>query len=67
MFEDFKVVADQIGWSWTVVLAVLVMANKFGILNMKIGGKDDVAAIRSDVHELKVQVARIETLLKGEL
>lgn len=65
MFEDVKGMADQIGWPLAIGLFALVMAQKAGILSIKIGGKGDgVAELRDDIQALKIQIARIETILE---
>lgn len=64
MFEDVKGMADQIGWPLAIGLFALVMAQKAGILSIKLGGKDEVAELRKDIQALKTTIVRIETILE---
>lgn len=68
MFDDVKVLADQVGWPIATILFLLVIGDKLGILSIRVGKKKDVDE-RIDqlivvVTELGLKVARIEAILE---
>lgn len=68
MFDDVKVLADQVGWPIATILFLLVVGDKLGILSIRVGKKKDVDE-RIDqlivvVTELGLKVARIEAILE---
>lgn len=71
MFNDVKVLAEQVGWPLATILFLLVLGDKLGILSIKVGGKPKTSDVdeRIDrlitaVNDLGLKVARIEAILE---
>lgn len=71
MFNDVKVLAEQIGWPLATILFLLVLGDKLGILSIKVGNKPKTSDVdeRIDrlitaVNDLGLKVARIEAILE---
>lgn len=69
MFEELKLIADQIGWPLAVCLFMLVMGDKFGLLSIKVGKKnitleEQITRLTASLADLNLKVARIEAILE---
>ena len=68
-------IADQIGWPLAIGLVVIVIADRAGLLSIKIGGKEKSVDMHErleqrldgqedDIHALGLKVARIDAILE---
>lgn len=70
MFEDIKIIADQVGWPLAVALFFIIMGDKLGIMSIKVSNKkslsydEKIDKLTFIVTELNLKVARIEAILE---
>lgn len=66
MFDDVKMLAEQVGWPIAMTLFLIVLGDRMGILSIK---KNTTSDDRLDklivvVTELGLKVARVEAILE---
>ena len=69
MFEDIRVMADQIGWPLALCLFLIIMGDRLGIMSIKVGKKtlsydEKIDRLTLIVTDLNLKVARIEAILE---
>lgn len=68
MFEELKLIADQIGWPLATCLFMLVIGDRLGLLSIKVGKKsvtleEQISRLTASLADLNLKVARIEAIL----
>lgn len=69
MFDELRIMADQIGWPLAVCIFMLVLGDRMGILSIKVGGQPKnidqrIDKLTTTVEELNIKIARIEAILE---
>lgn len=65
MFDDIKMIADQVGWPIAMCLFLLIIGDRVGLLSIKKNKEGDrIDQLIAVVTELGLKVARIEAILE---
>lgn len=65
MFDDIKMIADQVGWPIAMCLFLLIVGDRMGLLSIKKNKEGDrIDQLIVVVTELGLKVARIEAILE---
>lgn len=65
MFDDVKMIADQVGWPIAMCLFLLVLGDRMGMLSIKKNKDSDrLDQLIVVVTELGLKVARVEAILE---
>ena len=65
MFDDIKMIADQVGWPIAMLLFIVIMGDRMGLLSIKKNvNSDRLDQLIVVVTELGLKVARVEAILE---
>lgn len=65
MFDDIKMIADQVGWPIAMCLFLLIIGDRVGLLSIKKNKEGDrIDQLIVVVTELGLKVARVEAILE---
>jgi len=65
MFDDIKLIADQVGWPIAMCLFLLIIGDRMGMLSIKKNKDSDrLDQLIVVVTELGLKVARVEAILE---
>lgn len=65
MFDDVKMIADQVGWPIAMCLFLLIIGDRMGMLSIKKNKDSDrLDQLIVVVTELALKVARVEAILE---
>lgn len=65
MFDDIKLIADQVGWPIALCLFLLIIGDRMGMLSIKKNKDSDrLDQLIVVVTELGLKVARVEAILE---
>lgn len=65
MFDDIRMIADQVGWPIAMCLFLLIIGDRMGLLSIKKNKEGDrIDQLIVVVTELGLKVARIEAILE---
>lgn len=65
MFDDVKMIADQVGWPIAMCLFLLIIGDRMGMLSIKKNKDSDrLDQLIVVVTELGLKVARVEAILE---
>lgn len=65
MFDDVKLIADQVGWPIAMMFALIILGDRMGMLSIKKNKDSDrLDQLIVVVTELGLKVARVEAILE---